>query len=73
MRYSERVPTDLVKDGLYLGRPADFTDKIITRRINLVKQIPNFCGKNYELLDIGCGNGASSFLLAPDMKNCALM
>ena len=70
MRYSERVPGELVKDGHYRGRPADFTDKIITRRVDLVKQIPNFCGKEYELLEIGCGNGASVFLLADEMKDC---
>ena len=70
MRYSDRVPTDLVRDGHYLGRPADFTDKIITRRVNLVKQIPGFCGKEFELLDIGCGNGASTFLLSQEMKSC---
>ena len=70
MRYTDRVPTDLVKEGHYLGRPADFTDKIISRRVNLVKEYPGFCGKELDLLDIGCGNGASSFLLAPDMKEC---
>ena len=68
MRYEDRVPEELVRDGHYLGRPADFTDKIITRRVNLVKQIPGFCGKGYDLLDIGCGNGASSLLLADDMR-----
>ncbi len=69
MRYEDRVPDELVRDGHYLGRPADFTDKIITRRVNLVKQIPGFCGKAYDLLDIGCGNGASSLLLAAEMKS----
>ena len=70
MRYANRVPKALIKDGHYLGRPADFTDKIVVRRINIVKQIPNFCGKEYELLDIGCGNGASTFKLASEMKSC---
>jgi 2-polyprenyl-3-methyl-5-hydroxy-6-metoxy-1,4-benzoquinol methylase len=69
MRFEERVPDELIKDGHYLGRPADFTDKIITRRVNLVKQVPGFCGKTFEMLDIGCGNGASSFLLSPEMKS----
>ena len=69
MRYEDRVPEELVRDGHYLGRPADFTDKIITRRINLVKQIPGFCGKAYDMLDIGCGNGASSLLLSGEMKS----
>ncbi len=71
MNYSHRVPRQLFRsDGHYLGRPADFTDRIIYRRINLVESIPNFIGKNYCLLDIGCGNGASMFLLANKMKNC---
>jgi 2-polyprenyl-3-methyl-5-hydroxy-6-metoxy-1,4-benzoquinol methylase len=69
MRYEDRVPDELVRDGHYLGRPADFTDKIITRRVNLVKQIPGFCGKAYDLLDIGCGNGASSLLLSGEMHS----
>jgi 2-polyprenyl-3-methyl-5-hydroxy-6-metoxy-1,4-benzoquinol methylase len=70
MKYEERVPTELIKEGHYLGRPADFDDKIIRRRVELVKAIPNFCNKELELLDIGCGNGASIFLLAPEMKFC---
>jgi 2-polyprenyl-3-methyl-5-hydroxy-6-metoxy-1,4-benzoquinol methylase len=70
MKYDDRIPKELIKDGHYSGRPADFEDKIITRRINLVKQIPGFTGKNLELLDIGCGNGASLFKLAPEMKYC---
>ncbi|MEI8280020.1 MAG: class I SAM-dependent methyltransferase [Bacteroidota bacterium] len=70
MRYSDRVPEELTKDGHYLGRPADFDDKIVTRRVKLVKDYPGFCGKNYELLDIGCGNGASTLLLSAEMKNC---
>ena len=58
MRYSDRVPDELIREGHYLGRPADFTDKIILRRVRLVKQIPGFCGKEYDMLDIGCGNGS---------------
>ncbi len=70
MRHEERIPSALFQeDGHYLGRPADFNDKIITRRINLVKRIPNFTGKNYNLLEIGCGNGASLFMLSEKMKN----
>ncbi len=70
MKYEERVPIELIKEGHYLGRPADFDDKIIHRRVELVKAIPGFCNTEFELLDIGCGNGASIFLLAPEMKNC---
>lgn len=70
MKYEERVPAELIKEGHYLGRPADFDDKIIRRRVDLVKAVPGFCSRNLDLLDIGCGNGASIFLLAPEMKSC---
>ncbi len=71
MKYKERIPNALFKkDGHYLGKPADFTDKIIQRRLNLVNKIPNFTGQNLTLLDIGCGNGASIFGLHEKMKYC---
>jgi len=71
MKYKERIPDELFqKDGHYLGRPADFDDRIVLRRIKLVKAIPNFTGKDLSLLDIGCGNGASMFILSSEMKNC---
>lgn len=71
MQYKERVPQELFdKDEHYLGRPADVTDKIITRRIELVEAYPGFTGKHYTHLDIGCGNGATLFILAQKMKSC---
>jgi len=71
MNYKDRVPKELFKeDGHYLGRPADYTDRIIQRRLNLVNKIDNFTGKNLSLLDIGCGNGASTFGLSGQMKYC---
>jgi len=71
MEYKTRVPEELFQpDGHYLGRPADFNDRIITRRVRLVEGIKNFVGKKYNLLDIGCGNGASMFLLADKMNKC---
>ncbi len=68
MRFDERVPEELIKEGHYLGRPADFDDKIVHRRVELVKNIPGFLNKKFELLDIGCGNGASLFLLANEFQ-----
>lgn len=71
MRYEERVPTELFKeDGHYLGRPADFDDRIVQRRLRLVRNIPEFTGTGLSLLDIGCGNGASLFGLCDNMKYC---
>lgn len=54
----------------HLGKPAEFDHKIITRRVDLVKNIDGFCGKNLELVDVGCGNGASLFKLSEEMKSC---
>ncbi|MDR3235771.1 MAG: class I SAM-dependent methyltransferase [Prevotellaceae bacterium] len=71
MKKDERIPKILFQeDGHYLGKPADFDDFIISRRINLVENIPNFTGTDYTLLEIGCGNGASMFLLSDKMKRC---
>lgn len=71
MQYKERVPDELFDEqSHYLGRPADVTDKIISRRVDIVTDYPNFTGKQYTHLDIGCGNGATLFLLSPKMKSC---
>lgn len=68
MRYEGRVPQELIKEGHYLGRPADAEDKIIQRRVGLVKACANFCHPELKLLEIGCGNGASMFLLQDEFK-----
>ncbi len=65
-----RVDETLFEGEHYLGRPADSTDKIITRRVELVKEIPGFCNKDLKLLEIGCGNGATLLLMADEMKSC---
>jgi len=71
MKYTKRIPETLFKeDKHYLGRPADFDDRIIQRRLRLLKKIPEFTGENLTLLDIGCGNGASLFGLQKDFKFC---
>jgi 2-polyprenyl-3-methyl-5-hydroxy-6-metoxy-1,4-benzoquinol methylase len=66
----DRIPKERFDGDHYLGRPADFTDLIVRRRIDLVKQIPGFLGKDLTLVDVGCGNGASMFLLANNFKHC---
>lgn len=65
-----RVDETLFKDNHYLGRPADSTDKIITRRVELTKQISGFCNKEMDLLEIGCGNGATLLMMAKEMQYC---
>lgn len=71
MKYTKRLPKKLFQaDGHYLGRPADFGDRIIARRLRLVERFQGFVGDSYSLLDIGCGNGASLFLLSDRMKKC---
>ena len=64
------VDKKLFEGEHYLGRPADYTDKIISRRVELVKQIPGFCDKDLNLLEIGCGNGATLLQMSPHMKSC---
>ena len=67
---SKRIPKELFKDDHFLGRPADADDRIVHRRINLVRKFPGFTGKDKTLLDIGCGNGASVIALHDDFKSC---
>lgn len=65
-----RVDQTLFEGEHYLGRPADSTDKIIFRRAALVKEIPGFCNRELNLLEIGCGNGATLLLMSNEMKTC---
>ena len=56
------------KDGHYIGLPADFNDLFVRTRVDLVRQIPGFYDSEKDLVDVGCGNGNSLFLLAPFFK-----
>lgn len=69
MANTGRVDTALFESGHYLGKPADFSDKIISRRVDLTLAIPNFEGKQLDLVEIGCGNGSSMILLSPYFKS----
>ena len=45
MPFQERVPDQLFDDkGHYLGRPADFNDRIIERKLRLVYKVTGFIG-----------------------------
>jgi 2-polyprenyl-3-methyl-5-hydroxy-6-metoxy-1,4-benzoquinol methylase len=70
MHNTQRIDATLFVGQHYLGKPADAHDKIVTRRVELVRAIPKFCGVECSLADVGCGNGASMLLLAQDMKQC---
>lgn len=52
-----------------LGKPAGFLDRIVERRVRLIRQISGFCGKEKTVVDVGCGNGATLSLLAGEFKN----
>jgi SAM-dependent methyltransferase len=67
---TERVPDHLFNDAHYLGRPADADDLIIRRRVALTRNWKNFCNTGENLLEIGCGNGASLMLLRLDFREC---
>ena len=70
MHNTKRVDTALFQDEHYLGKPAEAKDKIVQRRINLVRSFANFIRNDKTLLNIVCGNGASLFLIADEMKEC---
>ncbi len=65
-----KVDKTLFEQGHYLGRPADETDLIIRRRVAIVESIEGFCGENLDLVDVGCGNGATLMALAYRMRSC---
>ncbi len=69
MKNTKRVDTALFESDHYLGKPAELNDKIISRRLNILRQVPNFCGTDLECVEIGCGNGASTVQLSPDFKS----
>jgi 2-polyprenyl-3-methyl-5-hydroxy-6-metoxy-1,4-benzoquinol methylase len=70
MSNTSRVDKSMFVEKHYLGKPADFTDKLITRRVDITCSVPNFIGKDLDLLEIGCGNGSTMLLLADKMKSC---
>jgi 2-polyprenyl-3-methyl-5-hydroxy-6-metoxy-1,4-benzoquinol methylase len=65
-----KIDEKLFRDQHYLGRPADLADKIVSRRVALVKEIPGFLNKEAALIEIGCGNGTTISMMANDFKSC---
>jgi len=52
------------------GIPADFGERIVARRARIVANYPGFAGPELNLLDAGCGNGATTFALAGLFRTC---
>lgn len=69
MSNTDRVDKNLFEGSHYLGKPADADDLIIDRRLRILKSIPNFIGKDLNLLEIGCGNGNTMLKLAGDFNS----
>jgi 2-polyprenyl-3-methyl-5-hydroxy-6-metoxy-1,4-benzoquinol methylase len=64
MANTERVDKELFRDEHYLGKPADDVDRIISRRINILEQYPQFFDANADLIEVGSGGGATITRLA---------
>jgi 2-polyprenyl-3-methyl-5-hydroxy-6-metoxy-1,4-benzoquinol methylase len=52
------------------GKPADLTEYIVSRRVLLLQRIEGFMRQDADLLDIGCGNGATLLRLAGYYRQC---
>lgn len=59
MANTKRVDKELFRDEHYLGKPADDSDRIITRRIEILEYFEGFFDKSLSLVEAGCGNGAT--------------
>jgi len=69
MANTDRVDKNLFRDTHYLGKPADDVDKIITRRINILEQYPEFFDISADLIEVGSGSGATITRLAHRFKS----
>jgi 2-polyprenyl-3-methyl-5-hydroxy-6-metoxy-1,4-benzoquinol methylase len=70
MSNTDRVDTSLFRDDHYLGKPADDTDKIITRRIDILARYPDFFSNDLDLIEVGCGSGATITRVAKHFRSC---
>ena len=52
------------------GKPAEFKDFIVDRRIRILQNFENFFDIDAELLDVGCGNGASIIKIHSQFRSC---
>lgn len=70
MSNTNRVDKTLFEEDHYLGKPADDTDRIVSRRIEVLKEFPEFFGKKLSLIEVGCGSGATINRLAGEFDHC---
>jgi 2-polyprenyl-3-methyl-5-hydroxy-6-metoxy-1,4-benzoquinol methylase len=70
MSNTNRVDKALFEENHYLGKPADDTDRIITRRIEILEEFPEFYGKELSLIEVGCGSGATINRVANEFHHC---
>ncbi|HSB94762.1 MAG TPA: class I SAM-dependent methyltransferase, partial [Flavitalea sp.] len=70
MSNTTRVDKTLFEEDHYLGKPADDTDRIITRRIEVLEKSPEFFGPDLDLIEVGCGSGATINRLANKFHYC---
>jgi 2-polyprenyl-3-methyl-5-hydroxy-6-metoxy-1,4-benzoquinol methylase len=64
MANTQRVDKGLFSGEHYLGKPADDTDKIITRRIEILERYPEFFNRSLTCIEVGCGDGVTITKLA---------
>ncbi|MCX6155185.1 MAG: class I SAM-dependent methyltransferase [Candidatus Kapabacteria bacterium] len=64
------VDRNLFDGEHYLGKPAEFSDKIISRRLEILDEIDNFYGTDLNMIEIGCGYGASMILSNDKFNSC---
>ena len=65
-----RIDKKLFVNYPRLGRSTNFGERIIQKRIQLVKRIDSFRNSDLTLVDVGCGTGTSVLSLANDFKYC---
>lgn len=67
---TNRVDKSLFDQEHYLGKPADDEDRIISRRIDILGQYPEFFNRNMSLIEVGCGQGATINRVASRFREC---
>ena len=70
MANTQRVDKKLFSDAHYLGKPADDADKIISRRIAILEEHPDFFNKEMDCIEVGCGSGVTITRIAGRFRNC---